>query len=62
MGEMLDEIVKAAKTLIATRPVFRSKPVGFEGSAARLQQQDEIAAEDALLAAIAKAERRTYEP
>lgn len=49
-------LVKAARVLIATNPAFRLRPVGGEGSIARLQQQDAIAAEDSLLGAIADVE------
>jgi hypothetical protein len=52
--EFLHEILyEAAKTYLATRQrVFRVMPVGAIGSAARVQQDAEIAAEDKLLAAI----------
>ena len=45
-------VVKAAQVHLATHPVFRSKPVGFMNSQARLQQVDQIESEDALRAAL----------
>lgn len=48
-----DALVKAAKEYLATRPAFRTRPMGAPGSWARFQQESEIAAEDALRAALA---------
>lgn len=50
-----EELIRAGEALLATHPVFRSKPMGGEGSQARLQQTDQIEAEDAFRAALAKA-------
>ena len=49
-----DALFEAVLNYVAVRaPVFRIKPIGAEGSAAREQQIMEIAAEDRLNAAIA---------
>lgn len=45
-------LIETAKRHLATAPVFRSKPVGAPYSAARADQDDKIATEDALRAAI----------
>lgn len=50
-------LLEAAKEHIATHPVFKLRPVGQEGSRARLEQLDQIASEDALVSAIAAAEK-----
>lgn len=47
-----DALVEAALEYLAVRPAFRMKPIGAEGSTARRQQEDEIAAEDKLRAAL----------
>lgn len=49
-------LITAARAYALTNPAFRSKPVGAPGSEARLRQQDQIAAEDALREAIRKVE------
>lgn len=49
-------LITAARTYARTNPAFRSKPMGAPGSDARLRQQDQIAAEDALWEAIRKVE------
>jgi hypothetical protein len=52
-----DVLYEAAKTYLATRSrVFRVMPIGAIGSAARVQQDAEILAEDKLLVAIANYE------
>ena len=54
-------LYEAAKAYVATRErVFRFKYVGAVGSAARIQQDAEIAAEDKLLAAIASYEQDAH--
>lgn len=45
-------LLAAAEQYLALRPAFRFKPVGAPGSAARREQDEQIAAEDALRAAI----------
>lgn len=45
-------LIGAAKRHLATNPVFRSKPIGAPHSAARLEQEDRIATEDALREAL----------
>ena len=47
----LDKLAVAARTHLATHPVFRQR-VGDEGSRARLLQADQIATENALFAAL----------
>lgn len=54
-SEMLDALIEAGLALLATHPVFRLKPMGGEGSQARLEQLDQIAAEDEFRAALALA-------
>ena len=49
----LEALVKTASEYLATNPAFRLRPVGGAGSIARLRQEDAIAAEDALRAALA---------
>lgn len=52
-----EALYESAKAYLATRQrVFRVMPVGAIGSAARIQQDAEIAAEDKLLAVIASYE------
>ncbi len=58
MSPDMTELVTVAKAFLATRPVFRLRPVGAPGSAIRQIQDDQIAAEDALRRVIAKAEGR----
>ena len=45
-------LVNAARRHMATHPVFRTRRIGGEGSRARLEQEDQIASEDALRGAI----------
>jgi hypothetical protein len=49
------ELLAALKNLVASRPAFRTKPLGGPGSVARIQQEHEIRLEDEALAVIAKA-------
>jgi hypothetical protein len=56
------ELIRAARVLLATHPVFRLRPVGAAGSRVRLEQQSQIEAEDALIAAIAKVEAEIPSP
>ena len=51
------ELLAALKNLVASRPAFRTRPLGGPGSVARIQQEHEIRLEDEALAVIAKAER-----
>src|SRR5690348_8022909 len=48
------ELVEALEALLAEHPVFRSKPIGDDGSQARHAQQSAIAAEDRARAVLAK--------
>lgn len=52
----VDSLITAARVYALTNPAFRIKPMGAQGSDARLRQQDQIAAEDALWEAIRKME------
>jgi|HubBroStandDraft_4_1064222.scaffolds.fasta_scaffold00019_95 hypothetical protein len=55
----LTDLITAAETLLRTNPAFRLRPIGAPGSAARQAQDDAIAAEDQLRAAITKAQEQT---
>lgn len=48
METMLFTLANDAKSYLITRPPFTSKPVGAEGSPARAEQTDQIAAAEAL--------------
>lgn len=52
-----DDLAKAARRFLAANPVFRNKPIGAPGSPARECQDEAIAAEDALRAALLRAEK-----
>jgi len=47
-----DALVEAASEYLKVRPAFRFKPIGCDGSAARRDQEDQIAAEDKLIKAL----------
>ncbi len=49
---LLEQLLQAAESYIATRPAFRSKPIGSPGSEARREQENAIDAEDHLKAVI----------
>lgn len=48
----LEALVRAAREYLETNPAFRLRPVGGADSIARLRQEDAIAAEDTLRAAL----------
>ncbi len=62
MSDLHAELVASVKILLATHPVFRTRFIGGPNSEARMHQQDQIIAEDAvsnILAKIAAAPRIT---
>lgn len=54
----IDALIDAAKAYLGVNPAFRLRPIGGPGSEARLRQEDQIAAEDALRRAIENVEAR----
>lgn len=52
------DLLAALKEILRVNPVYHGKPVGAPWSVAREEQDEQIVAEDAAIAAIAKAEGR----
>lgn len=57
-GNPTSALIAILRRYIAAYPAFRMKPIGAPGSAARIEQENLMALEEAATAAIAKYEDR----